>query len=223
MSSGNYYSSKVNAERKRRAQRRKQANAVPFDICLSDGDDTDSDDMGDISGRISTDNVAVTTTSTHHSVCDYILDDDDDIKNDLKFVDNSSQLFSNRKRSVICSTKTITNFATTANLDKQNTMKLPKIMKSLLPQSNYLPTSLKTILKTFGRNSSFCTKYICERYGYDTINMKYGTRRCSNSKCLYYKQNLFSRRVIEIVTLDIRAGSHEIMKTNAKLFLKEKI
>ncbi|CAF3036154.1 unnamed protein product, partial [Rotaria socialis] len=60
-------------------------------------DDTYSDDMGDMAGRISTDTVAVTTTSTHHSVCDYILDnDDDDIQNNLKFVDNPSQLFSNR-------------------------------------------------------------------------------------------------------------------------------
>ncbi|CAF3690796.1 unnamed protein product [Rotaria socialis] len=107
--------------------------------------------MGDMPGRISTDTVAVTTTSTHHSVCDYILDnDDDDIQNNLKFVDNPSQLFSNSKYFVICATKTISNFATTANLDKHNTMKLLKIIKFLLPQPNYLPTSLKTILKAFG-------------------------------------------------------------------------
>ncbi|CAF4698740.1 unnamed protein product [Rotaria socialis] len=59
--------------------------------------------MGDMPGRISTDTVAVTTTSTHHSVCDYILDnDDDDIQNNLKvLVKNGRVLLNNSDVSLI--------------------------------------------------------------------------------------------------------------------------
>ncbi|CAF3989456.1 unnamed protein product [Rotaria sp. Silwood1] len=165
------------------------------------------------------DNDLRTTSTSYNDLVDYIADEHDNMLNDSNVIDNSARLYLNSEHTVISATKLVLDFATSSNLDKQSTMKLLKLIKSLLPQPNVLPTSLKSILKGFGRTSSFYTKFICERCGGDTVKSNYGARKCTNSKCSYHKQNLLNTRVTECVTLDIRAGLHRIMKANAKSFL----
>ncbi|CAF2871200.1 unnamed protein product [Rotaria sp. Silwood2] len=218
MSSKAYYSNRVNAQRQRRAERRRHANTVPVDTSCSDSDGLENDETGVMTGGVMDNNLRTTGTS-YNDLIDYIADEHDNMLNDSNIVDNSSRLYSNSEHSVISATKLVLGFATSSNLDKQSVMKLLKLIKSLLPQPNVLPTSLKSILKAFGRTSSFYTKFICERCGGDTVKSSYGVRKCTNSKCSYHKQNLLNTRVTECVTLDIRTGLHGIMKANAKLFL----
>ncbi|CAF3867587.1 unnamed protein product [Rotaria sordida] len=221
MSFEKYYSNKIIAQREKRAERRKQASALPSDTSSSDSDDFASD-ATNCQSSIRADNVLASTTSNYMDLVDYTADEHDNVDEGTSVPDDSPRLFSNSCHTVAAATTSLMQFAADANLDKSHTIKLLKLVKSLLPQPNGLPVSHKNVLKIFGRTSSFSTKYICERCGYDTTIIKCGIKRCSNSQCLFSNQNLVNSRVTEIVTMDIRSSLHAIVKRNSKLILDNK-
>ena len=220
MSSKKYYSDKVLSQREHRAQKRKQIDCLPSFIS-SDSDDSDSD-MTECPNSFQTVGLMDSSVLNNNDLLDYTADEHDNINEDSIDQDSSSLLFIGSSSTVCAATMFIMQFATNANLDKIHTIKLLKLIKSLLPQPNILPISHKNVLKVFGRTSTFTTKYLCEKCGNDAIVFEDGIKRCSSSICSHSHQNLANSRLTEIVTMDIRSGIHSIVRQNIELLLANK-
>ncbi|CAF2310214.1 unnamed protein product [Rotaria sp. Silwood2] len=215
MSGENYYSNRIISQREKRAERRRQANVLPSASSSSDSDDFDGDGTN-LEASTSYENNLNTTTFNAMNLMDYMPDDDENNEG-MNIPDNSAPLFVSSRHTVVSATTSIMRFAMDANLDKQQTTKLLKLVKSLLPQPNSLPTTHRKLLKVFGVTSLFSTKYLCERCGSDTVTIRCGSKRCTNSNCLFSSQALVNSRVTEIVSMDIRSALHEIVRRNQKL------
>jgi hypothetical protein len=218
MSWENCYSDRTTTQRKVRSEKRKRASVIPPDSSSSESDDFDAD-ATDRQSSTGNDNPLRSSTLNDINLLDYVADEHDNINEGTSVLDDSPLLFPKSSYTVGAATTSLMQFAVDAKLDKLHTIRLLKLVKSLLPQPNCLPVSHKSILKTFGHKSSFSTKYICERCGSDTIIIRCGLKRCSNSQCLFSNENLVNSRLTEIVTMDIRSGLHEIVKRNSKLIL----
>ncbi|CAF1301196.1 unnamed protein product, partial [Adineta ricciae] len=119
----------------------------------------------------------------------YEFDDDDGIDNGASITVRSA-------------TMAIMKFAMSVNLDKSHTVKLLKLVKSILPHANILSTSHHSVLKLFGRTSAFTSKYVCDKCGNDIGEGSSSIKGCFNSNCPYFNQNLMNNRFTEIVTMD---------------------
>lgn len=77
----------------------------------------------------------------------YVADDDNSEGIDIH--GNFVPIFVNSCHNVVAATKLIMRSSMNANLDKLQTTKLLKVVKSLLPQLNHLPTSYEKKAENF--------------------------------------------------------------------------
>ena len=216
MTSQKFYSNKVLSQKNRRCARRKQFECLStVGSSNSEGSDADAiESMLPVTVANTTD-----TLMSHQAYAPsiptngYEFDDEDRIDND-----DSPSLFTGASVNVRSATMVIMKFAMSVNLDKSHTVKLLKLVKSLLPHPNTLPTSHRSVLKLFGRTSAFTSKYVCEKCENDIGEDSGSVKRCSNSDCPYFNQNLVNNRFTEIITMDVRSAIHSVVKQNFNLF-----
>ena len=110
-------------------------------------------------------------------------------------------------------------FAVNASLDKYKTDQLLRLVKTLIPASNNLPTRHSRILRQFGRCTMFSTKYLCLYCDSQLIARSGGRDRkaCSNPICDSSRSVLRSIQMTEVVTIDIRSALSSILTRNISL------
>ncbi|CAF0896076.1 unnamed protein product [Didymodactylos carnosus] len=101
------------------------------------------------------------------------------------------------------------NFVLDANLDKSRTVRVLKLIKSIFPQPNLLPTTHHKIPGIFGRTTLFTTNHLCSNCSITVKTSKYGFKHCR-----FYDATLKNNQETEIVTLDIHSMLHSIVKRN---------
>ena len=114
-------------------------------------------------------------------------------------------------------------FILDVHLDKRRTDQLLRMIKSIIPCPNKLPSRLSKVLKLLGHCSTFSTKYLCLHC--DNLLIQSDVFRhhvsCPNNLCPSFRSALRSNEITEIVTLDIRAALSSIVNRNIELFQKD--
>lgn len=93
-------------------------------------------------------------------------EEDDFDKNDLyssssSYENTSPPLFDGSDTSVIMAGRRLVSFFINSNLDKQTSTNLLKLIKSLLPQPNKLPTTWRYLMKSVGHVSKTLKMFLC--------------------------------------------------------------
>ncbi|CAF1032580.1 unnamed protein product [Adineta steineri] len=137
------------------------------------------------------------------------------------FNDQSPPLYNDSKLSLKESMKLLMNLLISdINLDKQNILRLLKIIKCILPQPNTLPVTWKSIMKLFGRNNLFTTTFLCSLCHTKCDKTKFNTKICRNESCTRSKVVLKTHETTELVNLDVRTQLTSIINRNFNLILK---
>ena len=148
---------------------------------------------------------------------------DDDLVDEAAEVetlsDDSPPLFLDSAHIIHEAIGSLMQFAISASMDKYRTDQLLKLVKSLMPTPNQLPTRHSQILEQFGRCTMFSTKYLCRYCNSSVIACSEGRNRkkCSNPLCDSSRSPLRSNEMTEIVTLDIRSALSSILTRNIAL------
>ncbi|CAF2890961.1 unnamed protein product [Rotaria sp. Silwood2] len=202
----------------RRQRRRKQREITKYiiDYHLSSEEST-NDDIPDCNMSSNNDNSTPLDTTTclpslqndHYneatSRIDYTIDDDEILKDDLFdcHSDLSTPLYDSAHITVKKATSQLMNFVIESNLDKSTTTKLFRLIKSLLPVSNTLPSTYNQIMKVLGQVSLFQAKYYC--------NGCHQLWAWKGQGVYPYDQNNGSRRVHEEVVSSGREAEQRLM------------
>ena len=150
----------------------------------------------------------------------YMLDEGDLWTDDppKSMNDESLPLYKNARISVNSAITSLINFVTEHYLDKSAVTRLFKLIKSLLPTPNILPTTHKKILKSFGKVSLYNSKFYCN--GCDQLCKTQGNKKvCDNRLCVFSDAPLKSSDVSEIVILDIASQLKSIIDRNFSLLI----
>ncbi|CAF2156229.1 unnamed protein product [Rotaria magnacalcarata] len=164
--------------------------------------------------------------SDHHnessSRVDYIIDTGDLLDDDqcnFKY-DLSKPLYDTARITVKKATSELMNFAVESNSDKSTTIRLFKLVKSLLPTSNILPTTYTTIMKSLEQLSLSQSKYYCNGCTQLCI-MRKNKKICDNRDCAFSRLSLKSHQISKIVELDLATQLKTIISRNFSLFFNE--
>ncbi|CAM4839707.1 unnamed protein product [Rotaria magnacalcarata] len=141
-----------------------------------------------------------------HPFDDYLLD-----------MDNSRPLFNGSSITVKKAVHQLCSFFTDFNINKSTVVNLLRIIKTLLPKPNQLPTSWKGIMKVLGRASTSRTTFLCSSCLKQCEKGIYGTKLCHNEKCSLKNRTMKSTEIVELVHLDIRAQIQAILTRNQLL------
>lgn len=160
--------------------------------------------------------VSMNDVNTCANVDDDLVDEVGEIE---PLADDSPSLFLDSDHTIQDAIGLLMRFAISASLDKYRTDQLLKLVKSLMPSPNHLPTRHSRILKQFGRCTMFSTKYLCRHCNSSVIacNEGHNRKKCSNPLCDSSRSPLRSNEVTEIVTLDIRSALSSILTRNIAL------
>lgn len=116
----------------------------------------------------------------------------------------------------------IVSTATQLNLSKSAVEFLLKLMKSLLPVPNTLPTTYDAIVKlTTDGLARAETVYYCN-HCQQLCTLRSGKKICTNERCRFRDKSLGSRDISEIVTFDIKHQLESIISRNLSLIGKTK-
>ncbi|CAF4535255.1 unnamed protein product, partial [Didymodactylos carnosus] len=170
-----YASLKVNKQRRRRYRQQTTAEEA-----LDNSDETCTD-IDEEEEQINTDTQQNSfQIKPVTSVKDYVEDEHDNLthSDDLDLhTDESRPLYQGSAITIKAANKMLTEYYIDANINKQNVLRLLKIIKSLLPQPNSLPTTWKSILKVFGKSCTSTTTFLCSNCEQQCIKTKYGIKR----------------------------------------------
>lgn len=108
------------------------------------------------------------------------------------------------------------NFFIKSNFDKQKIIAIMRLIKSLLPNPNKLPTTFRQILKIFGKTPSFTTKFYCNSCLVLTIKRN-SYNYSTNLTCTSSNLQLSKRQLTEIVIMNIREKLQSIVRRNFSL------
>jgi hypothetical protein len=208
------FSAKVNRQRLRRQAQQRAVRRVSSSIAIQyDDDDINLIDDADRS-------IVPPLPPSHLSLHDYVADEDDNIDSSLDHRLNlSPPLFAGTTLTVATVTDKIVKFSIQSNLDKSQSQRLLKLIKSILPHPNLLPVSHKSILRQFGRTTMFSVLYLCMHCSKPTVSSQLGYKMCSNCDCIGSARTLRNNELTEIVTLDIRSSLESILTRNIKLLI----
>lgn len=215
---------------KDKIRRRQQKHA--FNAALVD-DWNDSDDSSEVQTLTS---IAAIDRSSRFELAETPLDEafdyinqnctevsdteDDELEeNFCNSLSNSTPIFESSQISIFETVTSLFNFATKANLSKFTIDQLLRLVKSLLPIPNSLPTTHQGMMKVLGSAGEFETKYHCVNC-YQLCTETFSYVICDNRKC----NNSFNSRPLkvsercEVVTLDIRSQIKSIIRRNKQYF-----
>ncbi|CAF3413761.1 unnamed protein product [Rotaria socialis] len=155
-----------------------------------------------------------------HEVMNYENDQFDNVHqfdDHLLDMDNSRPLFNGSSITVKKAVHQLCSFFTDFNINKSTVVNLLRIIKTLLPKPNQLPTSWEGIMKVLGRASTSRTTFLCSSCLKQCEKGIYGTKLCHNEKCSLKNRTMKSTEIVELVHLDIRAQTQAILARNQLL------
>ncbi|CAF3816566.1 unnamed protein product [Rotaria sp. Silwood1] len=216
------YSQKVARQRHKRNKKKIQYQRTVNSSFVSDTDLMDAE-MTDIEYHLSDDEpkIIVDQCEEEDYFEDHYLPDEHDnvrIGDDSTFEsDDTPPLY---RQSIITTgeaVRKLMTFCIKSNFDKQKVVTMMRLIKSILPTPNKLPTTFKQILKIFGKTPSFVTKFYCNNCL--TLTTKHNSQHyCSNSACTLSESQLSKRQLTEIVTMNIRQKLQSIIRRNFSFF-----
>ncbi|CAF1259558.1 unnamed protein product [Rotaria sordida] len=104
-----------------------------------------------------------------------------------------------------------------SNFDKNKVIKMMRLIKSILPSPNKLPTTFRQILRTYGKIPSSIEKFYCNNC-FTLTTRKNGQHYCNNTSCRFRSSQLSKKEVTEIVIVNVREKLQSIIKRNFSLF-----
>ena len=150
----------------------------------------------------------------------YNADEDDQVdekRYEFSEHDNTSPLYPQSPISTGVAVTRLMTFFIDSNLDEKQIVILMRLIKSILPVPNQLPTTLKQVFKVFGKTPLSITKFFCNHCL--TMATKRGAHHfCTNVACSFYDSRLSRRQLTEIVSLNIRQKIQSIVLRNFSLF-----
>ena len=193
-----------------------------------ENDDDDDDDANDQSILYQPTRSSPITTSSLplEELKNYENDQFDDtypIDDDLFDMDNSPPLFNDSSMSVKKAVHLLTSFFIDFNINKRAVIQLLRLIKSLLPNPNRLPTSWKSIMKILGYVSTARTAFLCSHCYKRCEKDRNGSKSCHNEECLLKNRTMKSNEIVELVHLDIRAQIQTILTRNQSLLNKKEL
>ncbi|CAF3017892.1 unnamed protein product [Rotaria sp. Silwood2] len=151
------------------------------------------------------------------------LDDDFNWISEEEYEDDKRPLCNGSSITVTNAVHRITNFYLNINLDKHKVNGLLRLIKSLLPKPNLLPSTLKSMNKVLQYCSSTSTVLLCSDC-YQSCN-KLGIRSemCINPNCSTSFRARRTTEIIEVVRFDIRYQIQSIMNRNTAVMNKSQL
>ncbi|CAF3341334.1 unnamed protein product [Rotaria sp. Silwood2] len=104
-----------------------------------------------------------------------------------------------------------------SNFDKNKVINMMRLIKSILPSPNKLPTTFRQILRTYGKTPSSIEKFYCNNC-FTLTTRKNGQQYCNNTSCRFRNSQLSKKQVTEVVIVNIREKLQSIIKRNFSLF-----
>jgi hypothetical protein len=142
-------------------------------------------------------------------------DDDSGWISDNEYEDDTRPLYNGSSMTISNAIQLINEFNLNVNLDKQKINKLLRLIKSLLPSPNLLPSTWKSINKSLQHVSSTSTTFLCTDCYYLCNTTTFGRKICVNSNCITSFRQRQSTEIIELVRFDIRTQIQSIMNRNS--------
>jgi hypothetical protein len=153
-------------------------------------------------------------------LCANYIDDDVDWISDAEYENDTRPLYSGSSVTVSTAIRLINDYYLNINLDKQKLNGLLRLIKSLLPKPNLLPSTWNRMNKSLHHLSLSSTTFLCGDC-YQLCNRSGTTHKiCVNSNCAKSSRQLRSTEIIEIVRFDIRAQIQSVMVRNVELINK---
>ena len=163
----------------------------------------------------------------HHHVTDnvveknYVADNYDNMDSgsgtdNLVVCDNSSLLYSRVSITVNEAVNRLMQYFIQSNFDKSKAITLMRLIKSILPSPNKLPTTLRQILRIYSQVPSSIEKFYCKNC-FTLTTRKNGYYYCSNTDCCFRSSQLSREEVTEIVIINIKEKVQSIAKRNFSL------
>jgi hypothetical protein len=148
---------------------------------------------------------------------DYINEEADWISEDENEKDDRP-LYKGSSISITKAVRLITEFYLSINLDKEKVNKLLRLLKSLLPKPNVLPSIWIRMHKFLHRVPCASISFLCNNCYSSCIVPGRSGKICINSTCSTSFRRRRSTEIIEIVRFDIRAQIQSIMSRNISFF-----
>jgi hypothetical protein len=146
--------------------------------------------------------------------CDDDFDNNHLPDNHIIRLRNSPPLFKDSSISVYEAIHRLSSFCLNANVNKSSVIRLLRIIKSILPQPNLLPTGWKSIMKTLGFTSSSKKTFLCSECYQQCVASSSGEKKCCNPECRRFHQTMKRFDIVELIHMDIRSQIQQIMIKN---------
>jgi hypothetical protein len=127
--------------------------------------------------------------------------------------DGVPPLYQHSTTSIGEAVKLIMTFYINSNFDKSKVVTLMRLIESLLPIPNGLPTTFPQILKIFGKNPSSITKFYCNNC-LTLTTARSGQQFCTNSSCDFSDLQLSKRQLTEVVSMNVREKLQSVVRRN---------
>ena len=134
----------------------------------------------------------------------------------LVVCDNSSLLHSRVSITVNEAVNRLMQYFIQSNFDKSKAITLMRLIKSILPSPNKLPTTFRQILRIYSQVPSSIEKFYCKNC-FTLTTRKNGHHYYSNTDCCLSSSQLSRKEVTEIVIINIKEKVQSIAKRNFSL------
>ncbi|CAF1104233.1 unnamed protein product [Didymodactylos carnosus] len=215
------YTKKVSRQRQIRNKQKLSYQQMVYSSSESEADSM-NDEMDDSQCQLLDEEVTTTVrqieTEDYLGDC-YLPNGDDNVQvhDDMFELDYTPPLYPQSTIRTGQAVKRLMTFFIKSNFDKRKIIRMMCLIKSILPTPNKLPTTLKQILKIFGKTPSFITKFYCNNCLALTTKRN-GHHYCTNSSCTLADLQLSKRQLTEIVIMNIREKLQSIVRRNFSLF-----
>ena len=151
------------------------------------------------------------------------LNDDISWTSEEEYEDDKRPLYNGSSITVTNAIRRITNFYLNINLDKQKVNGLLRLIKSLLPKPNLLPSTLKRMNKALHYVPSSSSTLLCSDCFRSCNKSGIRSQMCVNPNCSTSFRLHRTTEVVEIVRFDIRSQIQSIMNRNGAVINKSKL
>lgn len=157
------------------------------------------------------------TTSANH------WDDDINWISEEEYEEDKRLLYNGSSITVSNAIHKITKFYLGINLDKQKVNGLLRLIKSLLPKPNLLPSTWKRMDKAVHHAQSMSATLLCSDCYHPCSQSGIRSQMCVNKKCSTSFRRRLTTETIEIVRFDIRSQIQSIMNRNIVVMNKSRL
>jgi hypothetical protein len=142
---------------------------------------------------------------------EWISEDEDEYEEDARPLYNGSSI------TLSSAVRFISAYYLNASLDKQKINSLLRLIKSLLPKPNILPSTWKSMNKALGHDLPNLITFLCCDCNQPCDTFGVAAKSCVNPNCKTSFRRRRSNEIIEIVRFDIRRQIQTIMSRNSAI------